>query len=132
MSCDCEERFQRIFDSKNLFKVFFDAEPGRFRLSGSSKELQSVSTAETSQAVFLILSCRNSAEERAATSQPHSVRSSGAHLVACPPVEYRRTPLLLRRDTACTFGRFQLLRRCKEPCARAECSRIGTVEPLQP
>jgi len=26
MSCDCGERFQRIFDATNLFTVYFDAE----------------------------------------------------------------------------------------------------------
>jgi hypothetical protein len=26
MACNCGERYQRVFDSENLFKVYFDAE----------------------------------------------------------------------------------------------------------
>jgi len=26
MACDCGEQFQRVFDSENLFTVYFDAE----------------------------------------------------------------------------------------------------------
>jgi hypothetical protein len=26
MSCECGERFQRVFDAENAFKVYFDAE----------------------------------------------------------------------------------------------------------
>jgi hypothetical protein len=26
MACNCGEKFQRVFDSENLFKVYFDAE----------------------------------------------------------------------------------------------------------